>query len=142
MEDLAAEAIHTNKGILIQFAIMAVFALFLSITGLYAIVSLTVNKRIKEIGIRKVMGASVKNVMQMLNYEFAIIILVVTFFGCIGGYFFMNRFLSDIFTYHLSIGPLSFVASSLIIILVTAATSGSKIYKTAARNPTESLRYE
>lgn len=142
MEEVASEAINTNKGILIQFGIMALFALFLSVTGLYSIVSLTVNKRIKEIGIRKVMGASVKSVMQLLNYEFGLIILVATLIGCIGGYFFMDKFLSDIFTYYMKIGPISFIAASLIIILLTAITSGSKIYKVAMRNPTESLRYE
>ena len=59
MEQAAADALNTNNGILVQFGILGLFALFLSVTGLYSTVSLTVNKRIKEIGIRKVMGASV-----------------------------------------------------------------------------------
>ena len=142
MEEVAAEALHTNKGILVQFGIMAIFALFLSVSGLYSIVSLTVNKRVKEIGIRKVMGASIQNVMQLLNFEFSIIILIATVIGCVGGYYFMDRFLSDIFRYYQKIGPFSFVAAALIIFIFTALTSGLKIYKVAISNPTDSLRDE
>lgn len=142
MEEVAIEALHTNNGILFQFGIMGIFALFLSVSGLYSIVSLTVNKRIKEIGIRKVLGASVQSVMKLLNREFGIILLVATILGCVGGYYFMDMFLSDIFTYHKEIGPLSFIVAALIIFIPTAFTSGLKIYQVAGRNPTESLRYE
>jgi putative ABC transport system permease protein len=142
MEEAAFNALHTNNGILIQFGIMGLFALFLSITGLYSTVSLTVNKKVKEIGIRKVMEASVQHIMQLLNYEFVIIIVISIAIGTAGGYFFMNRFLSDIFTYYSNIGPLSFLASSLTILAFTILTSGVKIYKAAQSNPTDSLRYE
>lgn len=142
MEEAAAEALNTNNGILVQFGILGVFALFLSVTGLYSTVSLTVNKRIKEIGIRKVMGASIGHVMKLLNYEFGIIVLISIGIGCAGGYYFMKQFLSDIFTYYLNIGPLSFITASLIILIFTVLTSGIKIYRTATNNPVESLRYE
>lgn len=142
MEEVASEALHTNKGILVQFGILAIFALFLSITGLYSIVSLAVNKRAKEIGIRKVLGASVQSVMSLMNHEFGIILLLATIIGCVGGYYFMDKFLSDIFTYYNEIGPLSFIIAALIIFIPTAFTSGLKIYQIARKNPTESLRYE
>lgn len=142
MEEAAAEAMNTNNGILVQFGIMGLFALFLSITGLYSTVSLTVNKRIKEIGIRKVMGASVSSVIKLLNLEFAVIIIISIIIGCAGGYYFMNQFLSDIFTYYLDIGLVSFFSSSLTILILAALTSGMKIYKAAIGNPTNSLRYE
>jgi putative ABC transport system permease protein len=142
MEQAAAEALNTNNGILMQFGLLAFFALFLSVSGLYSTVSLTVNKRIKEIGIRKVMGASVGQIMRLLNNEFSIIILISTLIGCVGGYYFMNQFLSDIFTYHLDIGLMSYVAATFTIMLFTALTSGIRIYRAAMNNPTDSLRYE
>jgi len=142
MEEAAFEALHTNNGILVQFGIMSLFALFLSVSGLYSTVSLTINKRIKEIGIRKVMGAKVHHIMQLLNYEFAIIILISIVIGCIGGYYFMDKFLSDIFTYYKEIGLVSFISASSTILIFTALTSGIKIYNAAMSNPTESLRYE
>jgi ABC-type antimicrobial peptide transport system permease subunit len=142
MEEAAADALNTNNGILVQFGIMGLFALFLSVTGLYSTVSLNVNKRIKEIGIRKVMGASVYHMIKLLNYEFGIIMLISIVIGCAGGYYFMNQFLSDIFTYYLKIGPLSFITASLLILVFTVFTSGIKIYRAAISNPTNSLRYE
>jgi ABC-type antimicrobial peptide transport system permease subunit len=142
MEEAAAEALNTNNGILMQFGIMALFALFLSVSGLYSTVSLTVNKRIKEIGIRKVMGASVSHIMQLLNHEFGIIMFISIVIGCVGGYYFMDKFLSDIFTYYMDIGLLSYLAAALTILLFTILTSGIKIYRAAMSNPTDSLRYE
>ena len=142
MEDVAYESVHTNRGILVQFGIMSLFALFLSVTGLYSVVSLTVNKRIKEIGIRKVFGASIRQVVQLMNFEFGVIIIISIIIGCAGGYYFMNKFLSDIFTYFLDIGPLSFILASASVLVLTTLTSGVKIYKISIRNPTESLRYE
>ena len=142
MEDVAYESMNTNRGILVQFGIMSLFALFLSVTGLYSIVSLTVNKRIKEIGIRKVLGASIRQVIQLLNFEFGVIVFISIIIGSIGGYYFMNKFLSDIFTYYLDIGPASFLIASLTVLLLTALTSGIKIYRVALQNPTDSLRYE
>lgn len=142
MEEAAAEALNTNNGILMQFGIMALFALFLSVSGLYSTVSLTVNKRIKEIGIRKVLGASVGQIIRLLNREFSIIIVISTLIGCVGGYYFMNQFLSDIFTYYMDIGLLSYLAAALTILIFTVLTSGIKIYRAAMNNPTDSLRYE
>jgi putative ABC transport system permease protein len=142
MSSNAAQAYQTNLGIMIQFLINAVFALFLSIAGLYSLVALNINKRVKEIGIRKVFGASVAQIIHVLNKEYVFILSIAIFIGCIGGYYFMNRFLSDIFAQHLKIGPVSFVISALLILLMTAVTSGIKITKAAMQNPADSLRTE
>jgi len=142
MDELAAGAMHTNQGILMQFGILAIFALFMSVTGLYSVVSLNVRKRTKEIGIRKVHGASVASIMGLINLEFGIILLLAIIIGCVGGYYFMDRFLSDIFTYYHKIGASSFVIAGFIILALSALTSGIKIYVMALRSPTESLRYE
>ena len=142
LDQLAAEAMHTNQGILMQFSILALFALFMSVTGLYSVVSLNVKKRTKEIGIRKVHGASISSIMGLLNLEFGIILFLAIVIGCAGGYYFMDKFLSDIFTYYHKIGPTSFIIAGLIILSLSGLTSGLKIYFMALRNPTESLRYE
>ncbi len=142
MDQLAAEATHTNQGILMQFGILGIFALFMSVTGLYSVVSLNVRKRTKEIGIRKVHGASVTSIMGLINLEFGVILLLAIVIGCLGGYFFMDRFLSDIFTYYHKIGASTFIIAGSVILTLSALTSGIKIYVMALRSPTESLRYE
>lgn len=142
MSSNAAQAYQTNQGIMVQFLINAVFALFLSIAGLYSLVALNINKRVKEIGIRKVFGASVAQIIHVLNRENVFILLIAITIGSSGGYYFMNRFLSDIFFQHLKIGPLSFIISALLILLMTAVTSGIKITRAAMQNPADSLRTE
>ena len=135
MEEIAYEAYHTNRGILVQFGTMAIFALFLSLTGLYSIVSLNINKRNKEIGIRKVFGASISSIMRLIQHEFGIILIIAVAIGCSGGYYFMNKFLSDIFSYHQKVGFDSFAYAAGMIIMLTALTSGIKIYKASPPKP-------
>jgi putative ABC transport system permease protein len=88
------------------------------------------------------MGASVSHIMQLLNHEFGIIMFISIVIGCVGGYYFMDKFLSDIFTYYMDIGLLSYLAAALTILLFAVLTSGIKIYRAAMSNPTDSLRYE
>jgi ABC-type antimicrobial peptide transport system permease subunit len=141
-EEAAGYAMNTNNGILTQFTFMGIFALILSTIGLYSMVSLTINKRTKEIGIRKVMGASVMQIIKLVNREFVIILGISSVIGCVMGYYFMKSFLSDIFTYYLEIGAGAFILSVGIIVVTAFATSGRKIYLAAQSDPSRSLKYE
>ena len=141
-EQAAGEANNVNNGILVQFSFMGLFALILSMIGLYSMVSLSVNKRIKEIGIRKVLGASTSQIIQLVNREFIIVLSIACLYGCIAGYFFMDNFLADIFTYYLNIGTGAFLISVGIILLTALLTSGRKIIMAAHSDPARSLRYE
>jgi ABC-type antimicrobial peptide transport system permease subunit len=141
-QEALSNAENINTGILKQFIVLSVFALFLSTSGLFSMVSLSINKRIKEIGIRKVMGASVPQIFNLLNREFLIILGIASIFGSVLGYYFMDAFLGDIFDYHLDIGPGVFIVSISIIIIAVLFTSGRKIYQASQLNPAESLKYE
>jgi ABC-type antimicrobial peptide transport system permease subunit len=141
-EESAMEAKTTNMGILQNFGLLGIFALILSTTGLYAMVSLNINKRTKEIGIRKVMGATVMQIVHLLNREFLIILTIAAITGSILGYYFMNYFLSDVFDYYTPLGPGVYIITISIIFLTAFITSGRKIIKSAHINPASSLHYE
>lgn len=141
-EEAAIEAKTVNLGILQNFGLLGIFALILSMTGLYAMVSLNINKRTKEIGIRKVMGASVIQIIHLLNQEFVIILTVAAITGSVLGTYFMNAFLSDVFDYYTPLGPGVYVVTIGILFLTAFITSGRKIIKSAHINPANSLRYE
>ena len=141
-EQAANEAKSTNMGILKNFSLLGIFALILSTTGLYAMVSLNISKRTKEIGIRKVMGATVTQIVHLLNREFLIILTIAAIIGSILGYYFMNAFLSDVFDYYTPLGPGVYVITIGLIFLTAFITSGRKIIKSANINPASSLRYE
>ena len=133
---------QVNSGIRDNFGLLAVFALFLAVTGLYSMVSLNINKRTKEIGIRKVLGASIGNIMEKINRQFAIILIIAGIIGGTIGYYFMDAFMADVFTYYMPIGPSIYLISFGLILIVAGLTSGRKIYKSATVNPARSLRYE
>ena len=135
-------ATYVNEGIFKQFSLMAFFGLFLSVTGLFAMVSLNINRRLKEIGIRKVLGASLAQIMILINREFVVILIIASILGSILGYYFMQLFLGNIYDYHITIGPGMFILSTLIIFFSALITSGKKIIAAALSNPTESLRCE
>jgi len=141
-EESAMEAKYTNSGILKNFGVLGIFALILSTTGLYSMVSLNINKRIKEIGIRKVMGASLLQIIHLLNREFLIILTIAAIIGSILGYYFMDAFLTDVFDYRTRLGPGVYILSIGIIFFTAFLTSGQKIIKAARTNPAQSLRYE
>ena len=133
---------NTNMGILKQFGIMSIFALFLSSSGLFSMVSLNVNRRRKEIGIRKVMGASITQIINLLNREFLFILGIASVIGTVLGYYFMGAFLGDIFDHYLDMGPGVFIISVLVIVVTALLTSGRKIYSASLSNPVDSLKYE
>jgi ABC-type antimicrobial peptide transport system permease subunit len=141
-EQAANNAKTVNMGILKNFSLLGIFALILSTTGLFAMVSLNINKRVKEIGIRKVMGASVSQIVYLLNREFIIILSIAALIGSILGYYFMSAFLSDVFDYYVPLGPEVYIISIGIILVTAFITSGRKIIKAAHINPAKSLRYE
>jgi len=141
-EEFSNQAENINSGILKQFGILGLFALFLSTAGMYSMVSLNINRRTKEIGIRKVLGASIPHIMKILNKEFLIILAISSIFGTVLGYYFMEAFLNDVFEYYLDIGPGVFIISISVIVLAALLTSGRKIYRASHLNPVDSLKYE
>ncbi len=141
-EEAAIHAKNNNLGILKNFGLLGIFALILSTAGLYSMVSLNINKRTKEIGIRKVMGASIVQIVHLMNKEFIIILSLAAITGLLMGYYFMEAFLADVFSYHTDMGPSVYIITLGIIFLTAFLTSGQKIIKAAQINPASSLRYE
>jgi ABC-type antimicrobial peptide transport system permease subunit len=126
------EADTYNNSLSQIFFFITILGCLLSTSGIYALASLNVQKRTKEIGVRKVLGASVRSIIQLVNKEFAIILGLAVLLGGAGGYVLTNALLNDLTSQHLEIG---FATIGL------SATSGT-ILKTALMNPTESLRSE
>jgi ABC-type antimicrobial peptide transport system permease subunit len=114
----------------------------LSASGIYALASLNVQKRTKEIGVRKVLGASVGSIVQLLNREFAIILALACFLGGGGGYILTNILLSDLYAQHIEIGFMTIVLCSLSVFIIGISTTSTTIFKTATDDPTKTLRNE
>jgi putative ABC transport system permease protein len=131
-----------NNSILKVNIFLAIVATFLSLIGMYNLVSLDIIRRTKEMGIRKIQGAPVSLIMFMVSKKFLIVLAIASLLGCVGGYNMSLKLLDSIWDYFvdIKIGTLLFAAS--VMIVATILTIIFKIGKAALRNPVDSLRYE
>jgi putative ABC transport system permease protein len=123
------------------FKIAAFFAIFISCLGLYGLVSFMAAQKTKEVGIRKVLGASVPNIVLMFSREFMILIGISFLIAAPLGYYFMHAWLAGFYN-HIQLSWLVFAAAILFSALVACVTVGYKAIQAATANPIKSLRSE
>ncbi|MCB0771009.1 MAG: ABC transporter permease [Flavobacteriales bacterium] len=123
------------------FAAFAVLTILLTIMGLYGLAYFTVKQRTREIGIRKVMGAPVTDIVMRMNREFVILLGVALLAAFPLAVHAIGRWL-ETFAYHTEISPLLYVFALLITLLVTVLTVSVQAYRAAIADPVKALRYE
>ena len=123
------------------FKIFAVLGIFISCLGLYGLVSFMTFQKNKEVGIRKVLGASSRSVVLLFSSEFTVLIIVSFLISAPISYYFMDRWLST-FYYHTNISWTVFAITLILSILIAWFTVGYKAVKAAIANPVKSLRSE
>jgi ABC-type antimicrobial peptide transport system permease subunit len=116
-------------------------AILISCLGLFGLAAFTAQKRQKEIGIRKVIGASVANVVAMLSKDFLILVSISLFIAVPLSWWLMNHWLQS-FAYRINISPLVFLLTALSVVLITLFTISFQSIKAAMANPVKSLRAE
>ena len=119
----------------------SVIAIFIACFGLFGLCALLMSKRTKEIGIRKVVGASVRNIIVMLSSEFTKWILLANIIAWPTAYYAMDLWLQN-FAYKIEISLWTFALAGCIGLLIALVVIGFQAIKTAMTNPVESLRYE
>jgi putative ABC transport system permease protein len=124
------------------FLFLTVLGGVLSASGIYSLASLNIARRTKEIGIRKALGASVRNVLLLLNREFMILLSIAMFLGCAGGYYLTLLLMDEIYAYHVVIGIIPVLLCGLLVFAIGILTTSSTIYRAAKANPVDSLRTE
>ncbi|HPZ88416.1 MAG TPA: FtsX-like permease family protein, partial [Flavihumibacter sp.] len=124
--------------IIMSFSILAVF---IACLGLFGLASFMAEQRTKEIGVRKVLGASVNNIVQMLSKDFLLLVLVASCIAIPLAWFFMHRWLQD-FAYRVQIPLWIFAAATFLALLIALLTVSLQALKAALANPVKSLRSE
>jgi ABC-type antimicrobial peptide transport system permease subunit len=140
-DDTVADFYHAEGIAATLFKIFAVLAIFISCLGLYGLVSFMAVQKTREVGVRKVLGASVSDIVFMFSKEFTILIGLAFLIAGPLGYFLMHRWLSDYY-YHMPLGWEVFVAAVLSSVIVAWGAVGYKAVKAAMANPVKSLRTE
>ncbi len=137
-----AEALEVSDSIKTMFIYIAVLAIAIAAMGLFALVALNLARRTKEIGIRKVLGATLAQIMNLVNKEFALLLLASTALASVAGYFAVRALIESIYAYHVGFSALPFLLSGAIVFVIAALTVSSQVLKVATANPVEALRYE
>jgi ABC-type antimicrobial peptide transport system permease subunit len=121
--------------------IFAVLAIFISCLGLFGLAAYVAQQRTKEIGIRKVLGASVTQLWMLLSREFVVLVMVSCLIAAPIAFYFMHGWLQT-YDYRIGIGPGVFISSGAAAIVVTVVTVSLQAIKAALMNPVRSLRSE
>jgi putative ABC transport system permease protein len=123
------------------FAIFSGFAIFIACLGLFGLSLFATLQRVKEIGVRKVLGASISNIVLLLSKDFILLVVVANIIAIPIAWWAMNSWLKD-FAYRINISWWIFGLSALLALLIAIATISFQAIKAALANPVKSLRTE
>ena len=123
------------------FRYFTIIAIFIACLGLYGLSTFIAEVRIKEIGIRKTLGASVPGVVWLLSKEFTRFVIAANIIAFPIAYYSLNSWLKN-FAYRITIGYWIFILAALLSLSIALFTISFRVIKTARANPAEALRYE
>ena len=141
-EDCQSEALRNSNSISKLYLGVASIVVVLVIMGLFALVSLKLEKRTKEIAIRKVMGASLGHISLKISNDLIIILIISSIMAFILSYFTSNVFLGSIYAYYTDFGIAPILFAILLMYAITILTIIFKIIRAGSANPVKALRYE
>ncbi|MGC3947656.1 MAG: ABC transporter permease [Chryseolinea sp.] len=123
------------------FNTLAILSIFISCLGLFGLSAFSAERRTKELGIRKTLGASVPGLVRIMGREFTILVLVAACIGCPLGWYLMTQWLQK-FAYHIDVGIITLGAAAIACLIVSLITISYHSIRVAAANPVNSLRQE
>lgn len=135
------EKFANEQMIAILALLFACLAIFVSCLGLFGLVSFSIEKRTKEIGIRRLLGASIQQLLALISREFLVLIGISFTIGVPIAWLFMHQWLQD-FSYRTDIRITPFLLVGLITLLICIVTISLNAYKATTNNPVKSLRNE
>ena len=128
-----------RAGQIVSYA--ALFAILISCLGLLGLASLSVARRTKEIGIRKILGASVPRLIGLLSWDFVKLLIISNTIAWPIAYWMMNKWLAE-FAYRIDLDIRVFIFTGILTLAIAFATVGLKTIKAARSNPVDALKYE
>lgn len=142
-KDLAlGQAGRDTKNLQKIFMAMALLGGFLSVVGIFSLAKLNVAKRIKEISIRKVLGATLRELLLVINRSFSFVLIIALIAGSTLGYFISDAVLGMIYSKYINVSPFTSLLSGAFIVIVSIAMITSAVFVPANSNPVSGLRDE
>ena len=119
----------------------AIFSIFIAALGLFGLTSYTTEQRTREIGLRKALGASGRNVIVLLLKEIILLVSISTVIAWIVAYFVMKNWLQD-FYYRINMSAISYIVAFIIALIIALVTVSYRAYMASLTNPAQALKYE
>ncbi len=141
MEDRYHRLYSSEEKISQLFTIFSFLAIYIAALGLFGLASFSAEQRRKEIGIRKVLGATIGGVVTLLSQDYGKLVIIASLISLPLSWYLMNQWLQN-FAYRIHISWWIFLFSGITALLIALLTVSFHAVKTALINPTESLRYE
>ncbi|MBO3700658.1 ABC transporter permease [Roseivirga sp. E12] len=141
IEDRISGQYDSEQKIVSLFQVFAGMAIFICCLGLYGLVSFMANQKVKEIGVRKILGASINSILGIFSREVLKLVGIAFLLACPLAYFIMNGWL-DGYVYHIKLGAGVFVLGVMATLIIGSFTIGLKVFRSASSNPINSLRDE
>ena len=141
LDDTIANFYKQENQLSILYKMFAIIAIFISCLGLYGLVSFMAIQRTKEVGIRKVLGASAQHIVYLMSKEFTLLIIVAFVISAPIAYYVMNKWLQN-YSYRITLTVWVFLLAIGGSILIAWITAGQRAIKAATANPVKSLRTE
>jgi len=142
-QDEIFESYFKNQNNIIKlFSFIAAITLVIASMGLFGLISIRIDKMMREISIRKVLGATIANVVRLVNKEFVIVLLISTVMATPLGYLMLKYLFDSYYEYHIPIALPPFVKTFVLITVISLMAISSLIYKVAVSNPADILREE
>ncbi len=139
---MGAEAYKVTSSIATIFSWFSIVAMLLTATGLFALVSLTVLKKMKEIALRKVVGANPLQIVALVNRGYVWVFTIGAILGCCAGWFMTKLFMDLIFKINVGVEPLTLILGATALFLISGLTVGLKVRQAVRTNPADVLRSE
>jgi len=141
LEETWDEMYTAEKNLGIIFSIATILTIFIALLGLLGLSSFIAEQRTKEIGIRKVMGATLSNIISLLYKDFAILILIAFVLAIPVSWYVLGLWLEN-FAFHINIGFVAFILGGLLSLAVGMISISFHILKVATSNPVNAIKYE
>jgi len=141
LDDHFTEVYRADAQVSRMVGILAILAILISCLGLFGLASYSAERRVKEIGVRKVMGASVQNIVALLSRHFIKLVFIANLIAWPLAWWVLHRWLQD-YAYRVAISWWVFVLAGVVALLIALMTVSILAVKAAVSNPVKSLRSE
>ena len=141
LDDQLDQFYHADEKLGRLIGSFSILAIVIACLGLFGLASFTAEQRTKEIGIRKVLGASIPTIIRLLSKEIIRLILIANIIAWPVAYFIMDYWLQN-FAYRIEPNIWLFLAASVLVLIIALLTVSYHAIRSATANPVETLRYE